>query len=453
MMRIQGMRGWALLLVMIAAFPSLGNGADEAMNPYLAVRERDFNFSGAVLVSRGDRILLSKGVGMADYEAGAPNRPETIFPIASLTKQFTAMGILVLADRGLLAFDNQLGDLLPNCPTEWREVTLHHLLTHTSGIPDAFSKVDEVPVDETLAAIYDSFAKIEKKELRQQPGTKYSYSNYGYVLLGAVIEETSGEKLMAFFHKNIFEPLGMTKTGYHDVWAIVPGRARGYRFREGRRQNIAYEDHGAYAAGGLLSTVGDLYRWHRALGSSKLVASKTQAAMFAPFLDEYAYGWKVTRQHGHTAHQHNGGLAGFSAHIARYPEEDLLVVVLGNSHSLRLEGIACDLAALALGETLASVTPQKSAAFKEVGLEGIYADEKGARHHFFREGGTWRYRRDERRPRELFAWNPDTLAMKVADELRFRIEKTENGKVVQIESCDCGQPVGALTRLAEPGQE
>lgn len=337
----------------LAPGTTMGQTRAAAMDAHLSERTSSGYFSGAVLVSAHRRVLLREGYGSADLEQGAANGPETIFRIGSITKPITAAAVLVLVDRGRLSLDDGVCSFVADCPGEWAEVTVRHLLTHTSGIPDLFTSVDDAPVGETRDAIDRTIAAAREPDrpaarlLARRPGQEYSYSNFGYMLLGYIIEVVSGRPWEDFLRETVFQPAGMVHTAYDDVWQIVPGRARGYRVRRGSVTNTPYDDHSAYAAGGLRSTVDDLARFHEAFAKGRLFSKDLVQLALTPFLGLYGFGWQIRESFGRPYYNHNGSITGFSSQISYYPGDGLLIVVMANLvNDENARTLACDLAAI-----------------------------------------------------------------------------------------------------------
>ena len=312
------------------------------IDEYLTGRTSAGQFSGSVLVADDGEIVISKGYGMANIELSVPNTPLTKFRIASLTKQFTAMAIMILQERGLLNVHDPICMYVPNCPRNaWNSITIHHLLTHTSGIPDFTGLPGNFPdYWRTPSTIDETIALFRNLPLGFTPGTRWEYSNSGYVLLGKIIEVTSGESYEDFIRQNIFEPLGMSNSGYDHSRTIIQDRAAGYVRENNILLNaIHIEMDAAYAAGGLYSTVEDLLLWDQSLYTTRLVSQPSLDAIFTahtttPFEGTaYGYGWYIQRAFNRTLVGHAGGLPGFSTDIDRFPEEGVFIVLLSNLES------------------------------------------------------------------------------------------------------------------------
>jgi CubicO group peptidase (beta-lactamase class C family) len=233
-----------------------GAAAEEA---YLAGLAEHGALTGSVLIARGGQVLLSRGYGLADEASQAANTPETRFRIGSNTKQFTAAAILLLQEHGKLSVQDTVCKYIPDCPEAWRPMTLHHLLTHTSGIPDYINSPGFPALIGTPATPEELIARFRNWPLLFAPGTRWSYSNSGYTLLGYVIERVSGESYAQFLQDNIFGPLGMTNTSSDSNTPQPPAHATGYL--SAGVQPVYLDMSEFYAAGALASTVEDMLRW------------------------------------------------------------------------------------------------------------------------------------------------------------------------------------------------
>jgi CubicO group peptidase (beta-lactamase class C family) len=323
---------------------------------YLSKLTKARLFSGSVLIARNGKVLVRKGYGEADLKKHLVNTAQTKFRLGSLTKQFTAMAILILQAQGKLNVRDRICTYLGDCPTTWQKITLHHLLTHTSGIPDFAGFPDYQTTQGSPSSPTQTIARFKDKPLDFQPGEKFSYSNSGYVVLGAIIEQASGKRYEAFLQENIFVPLQMVDSGYdHNNGDL----AVGYR----NQTNLAdFIDMSIpYAAGGLYSTVEDLYRWDQALYTDKLIPKNLRDKMFTPFVPlggfGYGYGWGIGKEGDGSARRrhrpvvsHIGGIQGFSSSITRYPNNKVVIIVLGNREDVNSGDIGVQLAKIVFGE-------------------------------------------------------------------------------------------------------
>jgi CubicO group peptidase (beta-lactamase class C family) len=277
-------------------------------------------------------VLLAQGYGLADRDTGEPNTPQTRFRICSVTKQFTAMAILLLQAQGKLNVRDRVCDYISDCPTAWMGISLHHLLTHTSGIPDLTDLPDYERTKGDPTTPLELVSRVKDRPLEFAPGERWSYSNSGYALLGYLIEVISGRSYAEFVEENIFVPLGMSDSGYDHNLAVL---ARGYTGEgEGWRDGDYVDASVPYAAGALYSTVEDLYRWDQALYGQDLVSQDLLDTMFTPFvpspIGEFGYGWIISTERGRQLVRHGGGGDGFTSLIARYPDDRVTIILLSN---------------------------------------------------------------------------------------------------------------------------
>ena len=274
----------------------------------------------AVLAVRDGKLIHRAAYGLANVELGVPNRPETIFRIASLSKQFTAVAILQLVERGQLSLDDRLARFYPDFPDAGK-ITIYHLLTHTAGVPD-----------------FISFDEALKTPLQSPPGERLNYSNTGYDILGRIIERVSGKSYADFLAENMFGPLKMSHSGAALDRRLLPGRAAGYQpDGKGGFTNVDYSaPAGNPAGGGLYSSVDDMRLWDQALYPGGLLKPETLALAFRPVrLNSgreagYACGWMLRTHRALREVGHGGDIDGYNAYIARYPDQHFTVIVLAN---------------------------------------------------------------------------------------------------------------------------
>ncbi len=246
------------------------------IDKYLSSLYKNDMPGAAVLVAKGGDVILRKGYGMADMELGVKMRPEMVFRIGSITKQFTSVGIMILVEQGKIKLDDLITVYLTDYPLKGKKVTVRHLLNHTSGIRSYTSMPEFGKImrkDLSVSELIDVF-KNEKFDF--DPGDKYLYNNSGYILLGAIIEKVSGEKYADYIKENVFDKAGMENSLYDDTAAIIKNRAKGYSLTKKGVVNASFLSMTLpYAAGSLLSTVDDLYKWNRALNSGQLISKKS----------------------------------------------------------------------------------------------------------------------------------------------------------------------------------
>jgi CubicO group peptidase (beta-lactamase class C family) len=308
-------------------------------------------FMGSVLVARHGEVLFEKSYGSANLEWQVPHTASSKFQLGSITKQFTAAAILLLEERGALALDDRVASYVPDAPRAWRGITISHLLTHTSGIPDLLSLPEYPSFKRSPASVEQVVAFFRNEPLEFASGERMRYSNSGYVLLGLVIEQVSGQSYERFLSDNIFMPLGMRDSGYGSHTEIVTSLATGYARRGRSFVKAEFIDiRVLHGAGALYSTARDLLKWTQGLFGSELLTAETLSRMTTPFMDDYALGIEVREAHGSRVVEHGGGVEGFNTHLAYYPDEKLMIVVLGNINGLAPERIAWQLGAVTLAE-------------------------------------------------------------------------------------------------------
>lgn len=300
-------------------------------------------FNGSALVAENGKVIFKKGFGFANMEWNIPNQPDTKFRLGSVTKQFTALLIVKLAEEGKLKLDVPITTYLPDYPKEnGDKITIHNLLTHTSGIPNYTNAPNFFKDKARNPYTPEEFVKtFSSLPLEFKPGEKFNYSNSGYFVLGYIIEKISGKSYEQFLQETIFTPLKMENTGYDHSDKIIKNRAAGYE-KEGKvLSNAAYIDMSIpYAAGSLYSTVEDLYLWDQALYTNKLLSEKSMELLFKPYIkawdDSYGYGWSIEEvANGDKGKvkviEHGGGINGFNTIISRIPADKNLVVLLNNA--------------------------------------------------------------------------------------------------------------------------
>lgn len=339
---------WALALCPLAHIStaqSIPEKIDALVEAYASYGE----FSGSILVAEKGRVIYKKGVGLANVEWGIPNTPTTKFRVGSVTKQFTAILILQLVSEGRLKLHEPITTWLPYYRAETGDrVTIHHLLTHSSGIPNYTNNPNFGYYSTLYYSVRDFTRLFCSGDLEFEPGTRFSYSNSGFFILGAILEEVTRKTYAKLLQERILDVTGMKNTGYDTHAAIIPERATGYQLGLDGFRNAAYLDMALpYAAGSLYSTVEDLLLWDRALYTEKLLPDSLKKLMFrlhnpiGPGNAGAAYGWFVGKRRiketGDSVNSiwHTGGINGFGSVISRYPDTERLIVVFDNTEQYR----------------------------------------------------------------------------------------------------------------------
>ncbi len=322
----------------------------EKADAYLEALTRQEQFSGAVLMAKQGKILFKKGYGMANVKVGTANAPGTIFRIGSITKSLTAVLVMRLAAEGKITLKSKITDYLPYYRKDTGDkITIHHLLTHTNGLPQptALPGFSSKPVRDPTG-VQEFIKKGCSGDLLFEPGQQWAYSNSGYLLLGAIIEEVTGKTYEENLKELLFKPLDMHHSGYDRPGPDLKNAALGYTRGARGFQVVRHVD--TYSTGALYSTVGDLYKLDRALYTDRLFPGKYRDMMFKPYIGYYGYGWYITSLDGRVCISHGGYFFGFAANIARYVDDDACIIVLANSRTLPFNRINRDLEAMLFGK-------------------------------------------------------------------------------------------------------
>jgi len=338
----------------------------------------------AVLVAKKGKIIYEKGFGKADLELNVPVTPDMVFRLGSITKQYTAIAILQLVEQGKISLQDSIQKFIKDFPNKGHTITIENLLTHTSGIIDYESLDMKIPnvyrLDFPARQFVDS---LEHHPLVFTPGSKFSYCNSNYFLLGYIIELITGKSYAEYMQQHIFTPIGLTNTYYDDEKQVIPNRVRGYgKWDNGKYQNADYIGLSqVYAAGALLSNVEDMFKWHQALYSYKLVRKETLEKAFTSYklsdgtFSGYGYGWFIKDQNGEKSIEHAGGIDGFQSDEVYLSGQDTFIATLYNSlnnggDDMSFMGLSNDIVTLAMGKTLAKEVKVPDSILKQ--YAGLY---------------------------------------------------------------------------------
>jgi CubicO group peptidase (beta-lactamase class C family) len=295
------------------------------------------NSPGAtVLIAKDDKIFYRKAFGMANLELKVRMKPENVMNLASITKQFTSVAILILMEQGKISLQDNLLKYIPDFP-RGNEITIRHLLNHTSGVKD-YTRIPELRAKTRLdMAPEEIISNFKNLSLEFNPDERYDYCNSGYLLLGYIIENLSGMSYGDFIQKNIFDKLGMKSSYYDDKYKIIPNRANGYQFYEGNYENAEYMSTTfPYAAGSLMSTVDDMFLWSKAIQNNELISEKSKQMAFTNHRllngkqTNYGFGWAINEIAGISTIEHTGGINGFSTSGIYIPGRNIYSIVLTN---------------------------------------------------------------------------------------------------------------------------
>jgi D-alanyl-D-alanine carboxypeptidase len=289
----------------------------------------------ALTILQGGKAVKTAGYGLANIELNVPVSPETVFEIGSITKQFTAAGILLLAQDGKLSVDDKISQHLKSVPAAWEGITIRHLLTHTSGIKN-YTGLDGFELRRHLTQ--EQFIKaIGAQPADFQRGDSFKYCNTGFNLLGFIIENVSGRSYWTFMRERVFEPLGMNATTNRLPGRIIRNRASGYEQTNHVLINRDYDLTDVFSAGEIASTVMDLAKWNVALDANSILNAKSKEAMWTPNklnsgkATTYGFGWFIDSLEGHKNIGHSGSTSGFSATIQRFPDDKVAIIILTNT--------------------------------------------------------------------------------------------------------------------------
>jgi len=323
------------------------------------ISDNFYNFAPGcqVLIAKKGQIIYEKGYGTANLELNVPMSSEMVFRIGSITKQFTAISILQLVDKGQIALTDSIQKFIKDFHFNGKKITIENLLTHTSGIK-GYEQIDaKVPnairVDFLSKTIIDSLAKLT---LEFEPNTKYNYSNSNFFLLGYIIEQVSGKTYQQYLKENIFEPAGLNSTYYDSQTQIIPYRTNGYSFSDGKYLNTDFISMSlVYSAGALLSNVSDLFKWHQALYNGQIIKKEIFLKAITPYIladgkqIDYGYGFFIRNENGIRSIGHGGAIDGFRATEIYYPDQDVYVACLLNSDKDNEAKLFQSIANIALG--------------------------------------------------------------------------------------------------------
>jgi CubicO group peptidase (beta-lactamase class C family) len=412
----------------------------------------------AIIVRKDGRTIFRKGYGMADMELGVPVEPDMVFRLGSITKQFTAVSVLILAEQGKLSLQDEITKFLPDLPTQGRTITIEHLLTHTSGLKSYTNLSEWLPLWRKDMSVREIIDLTKDKPMEFAPGERWNYNNTGYVLLGAVIEKVSGLTYEDYVNKMIFGPLGMKHSYYGNTERIIPRRIPGYQMGKDGFVNAPYLSMTQpYAASALLSSVDDLGVWNEAVFSGKLVKKEWLDKAFTPYplkngeSTGYGYGWFIANYQGHRIIEHGGGIHGFSTYEMTLPEDRIFLAILTNSAvgGRDPEPRAFKIATLLLGKP---EPERKAITLPEMDIEalvGVYENADGQARYITRERIRVFLQRAGDAKYEIRAASPDEFFF-LDRPTRIRVVKNAAGEVSGLRLEARIGPAETWTKTAKP---
>ena len=374
---------FTLTAALINGQEKLDEALSASLDRLIEARYQPNGPGATALVARKGVVIYKKSFGMADLELNVKMETEHVFRIGSLTKQFTAVAILQLVEAGKIKLDDDITRFIPDYPVAGKGITVENLLTHTSGIMDYTAMAGyEAGIAEHISPV-DMIARFKNEPLRFAPGSRYSYSNSNYFLLGHIISQVSGKTYEKYLEDHIFVPAGMTHSFYAAENLIIPDRASGYSSDNGQTVNAPYISMTQpYEAGSVLSTVGDMFKWHQALLSNKLISQGSLKKAFSAFkltngdYANYGYGWKTGGIYDMSSVWHGGAITGFGTMQVYLPQEDILVLVFSNCDCNPPKDLAQVMAATVTGR-IREYTPVQISSKSLREYEGVFENAKG----------------------------------------------------------------------------
>ena len=345
----------AFLLISVSSF---AQKTEEQITSFINESDFDIKSPGlSILVAKNGKTIYAKGFGMANLENNIKTEPKHVFEIGSITKQFTALSILMLEEQGKLSVDDEITKYIPDYPTQGKTITLHHLLNHTSGIKSYTNMPSFMTLARTDMTPTELINVFKNEPMEFDPGTQFNYNNSGYILLGHIIEVVSGKSYAEFIKTNIFDKLGMTNSYYGSMTQLISNRARGYSETDSGYRNANYLSMTIpYAAGSIMSTTEDLLKWQNAITTNTLISeSSLIKATNGSKLNNgedipYGYGWIKGNIRGSKTYEHSGGIFGYSSNGIFLPEENIYIIGLTNCDCGNVGAITTNVAAIVLGK-------------------------------------------------------------------------------------------------------
>lgn len=447
------MARWMPLLCVPSLVLSAQEAPSGAFEAILAPHYKADAPGAAVLVVKGEKVLFKKGFGLANVELGVPIQPDMVFRIGSVTKQFTGAAVLLLVEDGKVDLQRPLRHYLPELPEAWGKATVEQVLNHTAGIPDWVETPEfmkHMREDQSPAQLV---AHDKGKPLDFEPGTKWAYSNVGYLALGLLIEKASGQGYYDFLEARLLKPLGLTHTGFGDENALIKGMVGGYT--DGSRPAAYLSMMQPGAAGALVSTVEDLAKWTLALHGGKVLKPESYARMVRSYPiaegkeTHYGFGIGLRESQRRRLLWHNGGINGFTCILEADPEAKAVAVILNNSDARTIDDryLSRRLLGLAIGKPVAEPRPVTLSEDQLKRLAGRYQGPKGGARTILFEDGHLVTKGGDGRKRVLEPLS-ETECFLPGTDARFRFV-LEGGKAIGLYRSDVGEAEGSLLKRVE----
>ena len=328
------------------------NNIEELFDKYIKLEK----FSGTVLIAKNSKILFLKSFGFSNRETNTLNKPDTKFNICSMGKIFTATAIMKLVQEGRLELNVPIKNYLPDFPeNNSKIITVHHLLSHTSGLGNYMNRNNYYDIIPQLKTISDHYQLVKNEILQFEPGVKFSYSNSGYIVLGKIIENVSDQSYYDYIREKIFKPLKMEDSEFYLIDQKVPDKAVGYtKTKSGEYKSSLYPIPNPASDGGVYSTALDIFKFDQALHNNLVLSEKYKDKMFSPNLNDYGYGFSIKPAREHISEKisigHTGGWMNLSAVYRHFIEDNIIIIVLSNYAGVAFE-VARNIEAVIYGKS------------------------------------------------------------------------------------------------------
>lgn len=346
-----------LCICLLISATTIAQSLTQDIDKYIGSQYNKDTPGVSVLVAKDGKMIYQNAFGVANMELDISAEKNNVFEIGSITKQFTAVAILMLEEQGKLTVEDNMTKYIPDYPTQGKTITIHQLLNHTSGIQSYTSMASFRTLARTDMTPTELIDKFKNEPMEFDPGTQFKYNNSGYILLGHIIEVASGQSYEDFIQANIFDKVGMTNSYYGSMPKIIPNRASGYSETETGYRNAEYLSLTLpYAAGSIMSTTADLLKWQNAISANTLIKrSSLERAINGSTLDTgetipYGYGWIKGNVNGSKTTEHSGGIFGYTSNGIFLPEENVYVIGLTNCDCGDVGAIVSNVAAMAIGK-------------------------------------------------------------------------------------------------------
>ncbi|MGM5470725.1 serine hydrolase [Flavobacteriaceae bacterium LMO-SS05] len=423
-----------LLFNFLIITSSFAQDFKQQVDTYLAQHSQPDAPGLSLLIAKDGNAIYKKAVGMADLELQVPLTTDNVFEIGSITKQFTAVSILMLEEQGKLNIEDEITKYIPDYPTQGKIITIHHLLNHTSGIKSYTDMENFMKLARTDMSPTEIIDKFKNEPMEFDPGEKFHYNNSGYILLGYIIEVVSGESYADFIQKHIFDKVGMSSSYYGSMSKLIPKRAKGYQDRNGFVNADYLSLTLPYAAGSIMSTVDDLLKWQNAISANTLIKrSSLEKAINGSTLNtgekiNYGYGWTKGDVNGSPSVEHSGGIFGYTTNGIYLPQDNMYVIALSNCDCSNVAEVSTQIAAIALGKPFPN--EKNAIALTKEQLSnwvGAYQFVEGAIRFITLENGKLFSQRDDSQKFEIYPMSPTHFIFE-GGTISYEFSKTEHGK-------------------------